>query len=345
MIYGIADFTLQTLQRIPPARRLPASWTHVETAITLPESHVLRFNPSCLWELRPGAQYQGIEINEYGFRGAPPPREKVHGVRIAALGDSATLGLNYGGSDAESWPRQLETLLSKGGIPAEVLNFGIPCFTAAQGAEWYRERGREWQADLLLVSFGAFSESNPAAAGRTDVEEIARSRGWSERATRFFDRFGLCRYIKGQLSPDDPAAAGGSGAVTAIGTMHGSAPSAAPAIVRLPIPQFEASLEAIVGMQKADRHQTALITPIRTGGLIAKRPAAAEYDQAIRRVANKTGVPVLEVGPYFRRLTEPGNAPARFAPESEVFADLYHPSQSGSVYWASFVNRELRASA
>ena len=67
-------------------------------------------------------------------------------------------------------------------------------------------------------------------------------------------------------------------------------------------------------MQKADRHQTALITPIRTGGLIAKRPAAAEYDQAIRRVANKTGVPVLEVGPYFRRLTEPGNAPRASPP-------------------------------
>jgi lysophospholipase L1-like esterase len=335
LAYGAADFTLQTLQRIPPARRLPSSCTRVETAITLPSSGLLRFHPGWLWELRPGAQYQEIEVNAYGFRGpAVAPDATRRGVRIAVLGDSATLGLFFGGSEADTWPRALETDLRNCGIESEVLNFGIPCFSAAQGAEWFRCRGREWKPDLLLVTYGAFVESNPVAKGHTDRDEIARSRDWGVRLGHFMERFGLWRYFRDQGSPAAIAPPSNSPALFGVGA------AAAGNLSRVPIPQFEAALRDIVEMQRADGHQTALITPVRMTAVVDRRHVVADYDEAIRRVGRAERVPVMEAGEYFHRIALPGASD--FIPESDLFADLYHPSQAGAQRLAAFLTLELR---
>lgn len=150
---------------IPP----PDSPTHREhqrliAVLGLPALNgVMEFDPVLFWRLKPelrGYRVAG-RIREHeidftvtthdGLRAAPVPRGR-HGFRVLALGDSCTFGV--GVDDDETWPAQLERLLRDRGVDAEVINAGVPGYTAFQGKRFLETRGIGLEPDLVIATFG-----------------------------------------------------------------------------------------------------------------------------------------------------------------------------------------------
>jgi lysophospholipase L1-like esterase len=72
--------------------------------------------------------------------------------RVLALGDSCTFGL--GVEDDATWPAQLERALRTQGIDAEVVNAGVPGYSAFQGMRFLETRGLSLEPDVVVVTFG-----------------------------------------------------------------------------------------------------------------------------------------------------------------------------------------------
>ena len=86
-------------------------------------------------------------INAWGYRGPERPPEKPDGtLRIAALGDSFTLG--YGVRDDETWPAQLERELG-----VEVLNFGVADADTRAEVNYLEGYALSFQPDVVLLAF------------------------------------------------------------------------------------------------------------------------------------------------------------------------------------------------
>lgn len=118
-------------------------------------------NPDVCLELEPGLEidYTGwlwkvppshISINAQGIRGPTfpqePPRDRL---RIAALGDSFTFG--QGVELAEAFPSVLGRELTSAGLPAEVLNFGVPGHATPQEVALVEDRVAATRPDLVLI--------------------------------------------------------------------------------------------------------------------------------------------------------------------------------------------------
>ncbi len=87
--------------------------------------------------------------NSFGFRGKEFLIEKKTGVkRIAAIGGSTTYG------PKKPYPEVLEELLNRAGIPAEVLNVGVPGWTSAENLVNLLLRVLPLKPDLVVVYQG-----------------------------------------------------------------------------------------------------------------------------------------------------------------------------------------------
>jgi lysophospholipase L1-like esterase len=98
-----------------------------------------------------------VRINDQGFRGADFAIEKPPGtVRVITLGASSTFG--YGVRDHETYPHQLEEILSRTASPGtrfEVLNFGIPHSTSANLVALFVAEGLPLRPDVVTFYEGA----------------------------------------------------------------------------------------------------------------------------------------------------------------------------------------------
>lgn len=103
------------------------------------------------WELRPGE----LDHNSTGFRGRETTRQKPPGVwRIAMIGDSVTYGL--GVEVTQAFPSLLEAKLNAADIGAvDVLNFGVPGYNSFQECTLLKNRGLEFEPDLVIMTFSA----------------------------------------------------------------------------------------------------------------------------------------------------------------------------------------------
>ena len=107
------------------------------------------------WVYRPNSTRQSgtFAINSAGFRSrreysqAPPPDT----LRIALFGDSFTAGDEV--SDDETWGHYLELELNRGGIRAEVLNFGVGGYGMGQAFLRWRHQGRHYRPDMVIFGF------------------------------------------------------------------------------------------------------------------------------------------------------------------------------------------------
>ena len=105
-------------------------------------------NPRLVLELDP----EDPSINDDGFRDRSFPVERGAATRIVALGDSVTFG--WGVPTEDAWPKQLERLLAADDGPdPEVLNLGVGGYNTRQEVEFYEERGRKYDPDLIVVGF------------------------------------------------------------------------------------------------------------------------------------------------------------------------------------------------
>jgi lysophospholipase L1-like esterase len=103
------------------------------------------------YELRPG--WRG-EVNAHGMRDRERRIDRVPGrLRIAALGDSVTYGLML--APTKTWPARLESLLGSadGGPDVEVLNFGVPGYSAQQVAAQLEHRVLPFSPDLAVYAY------------------------------------------------------------------------------------------------------------------------------------------------------------------------------------------------
>ncbi|OGW83294.1 MAG: hypothetical protein A2Z83_04610 [Omnitrophica bacterium GWA2_52_8] len=136
----------------------PAPQPAAEQAVTwveVPEKKWVDYHDVLGWYPQPDKTarletpliHQEIHTNAAGFRGERNYAENKNsgGPRILAVGDSFTFG--FGVADSETFSRRLEER-----NPAlEVLNAGVPGYGIDQVLMLYREIGRKYHPDVVLV--------------------------------------------------------------------------------------------------------------------------------------------------------------------------------------------------
>lgn len=142
-------------------------------------AETMEFDPDLFWTLKPNLRdypVSGrIRSNEIEFFVStnkdrlrnPPVEPEKEEFRILAIGDSCTFGV--GVNDNETWPVQLERIMSRtrpGTV--EVINAGVPGYTAYQGKRFLMKEGFLYLPDLVIASFG-FNDAEVWGC-RTDPE-------------------------------------------------------------------------------------------------------------------------------------------------------------------------------
>jgi len=94
-----------------------------------------------------------VQINAEGRRDLERPVRKPPGTyRILLLGDSFVEAMQV--PVEQTFARQLEAALTRaGGSPVEVISMGVSGYGTASEYLWYRDGGRAYQPDLVLLSF------------------------------------------------------------------------------------------------------------------------------------------------------------------------------------------------
>lgn len=98
-----------------------------------------------------------VKINSAGLRDREYPVEKPKNTyRIMALGDSTTFG--WGAHQDKTYPKWLEQMLNEkppAGCPDhfEVINTGVGNYNSIQEVTFFKERGRLYKPDMVLIGF------------------------------------------------------------------------------------------------------------------------------------------------------------------------------------------------
>ncbi|HEY0781554.1 MAG TPA: hypothetical protein VGE98_03800, partial [Thermoanaerobaculia bacterium] len=121
----------------------------------------LSHNPKIGYEPVP-LTYQGRELSFYDYRGASNSlgyRDVEHAVakapgtyRIVVLGNSVAAGLGVDRFE-DTFPPILGELLKARGLQAEVINLGVSGYNPQQQVETLKDRGLQYQPDLVLVAY------------------------------------------------------------------------------------------------------------------------------------------------------------------------------------------------
>ena len=111
-----------------------------------------------------------VEVNELGFRGPAPRRAAEAGTtRIACLGDSFTHG--WGVAKDQTYPRELERVLSEAGRRVEVLNFGQPGYNLWNTARLYEKVVRPIAPDVCVLGI-YLNDAQPEAGGPRNTDAL-----------------------------------------------------------------------------------------------------------------------------------------------------------------------------
>jgi lysophospholipase L1-like esterase len=130
-------------------------------------------DPDLLYRIRPTVKQRYVDLtwqprfdlkirDDRTFAAKPPGT-----VRIIALGDSSTYGVNT----PRPWPRRLEEILEREAGPGrfQVVNLGVPGYTAFQGRRVLETRGRRLEADVVVIAFGW--NDHLLALGHSDAQQ------------------------------------------------------------------------------------------------------------------------------------------------------------------------------
>jgi lysophospholipase L1-like esterase len=112
-------------------------------------------NPRIGWEPVPLAERASSRagINDLGYRDQNHPVAKPGGVlRVVVIGDSIAQGTGIRQEEA-IFPSLLETRLRSKGVPAEVLNFGVPGYNTQQEVETLKTKALAYSPDIVILSY------------------------------------------------------------------------------------------------------------------------------------------------------------------------------------------------
>ncbi len=159
-----------------------------------PVADIYEASDSLSRRLRPGAILEGHErqlsINRLGFRGPEIPVPKPDGtIRIAALGDSTTFGMEAG-NDASVWVERMvaELNASSTGLHFDAINGGVPGFTIADSIRLFDQRIAKLGPDVVVVDQAA---TDIAAHARRQFGDSARTAAPAASLARFFQEHSL----------------------------------------------------------------------------------------------------------------------------------------------------------
>ena len=106
--------------------------------------------------------YEKWHLNAYGFRGPEVLLAKdSRRLRVVCIGASETFGL-YESADKE-WPRQLESLLTKAGMEAEVINAAMAGMSLPQRTRHLENRLLRFSPDVVvfMLEYGSYAGLTP----------------------------------------------------------------------------------------------------------------------------------------------------------------------------------------
>jgi len=149
--------------------------------------------PFLFWRLRDNLQKRRITgsirdhkidftVTTHNHLRSPPLSPTKKRPRILAIGDSCTFGL--GVNDNETWPAQLQKILNREKIDAEVVNAGVPGYTAFQGKRFLESEGLQLEPDLVTVSFGFNERDYWASQSDFETAAILGKTHWEVQLTR-----------------------------------------------------------------------------------------------------------------------------------------------------------------
>ena len=100
------------------------------------------------------------DVNAQGLRGDEVGIPKPGGtLRILVLGDSIAFGVGVSRDDA--FPNRLEALLRETSAPVEVIDASVRGYSAYNELQFYLEKGRTFEADIVVVAFCMNDVANP----------------------------------------------------------------------------------------------------------------------------------------------------------------------------------------
>ncbi len=301
-----------------------------------------RFDTTCLWSPRPGAELpwtDGARINPDGFRGPQLSIERTPGVlRIATMGGAATLGVGVRWEDTYS--ARLVQILGERGVRAEVLCAGAEDHTAVQGLERWRRTIRVWQPHIVICTYVGKCECLPAPMSQPDGRRLARMRIEPPRegplglrdelrllhlASWLRDLASGVYWQERDLAFMDRRLAQGTGEL------------ARPGQRRVPYDRFVDSLTELFAEIRADKAVPILLSVPRSPGTPSS-DAAEVYQAAAISIAANSGSIVLDGRNAFVRSVADEDVPA-----SDLFLGDLVPSDCGHLALAQGLADEILA--
>ncbi len=271
-------------------------------------------DPDLFWVLRPGLDVVGertrFRTNSLGLRGPEPVRSGGDRPLVLFLGDSVTFG--YGLSWDETFPELVRKRLAQQGLHVDVVNAGIPGYTAFQGRRQWRRLSKRLRPDLVVVSYG-FNDAREMFASDLDVHR-AGARLLGVRALLHERRF--YRLMRGLLASPPWARAGGA------------------PVARLGPADYATTLEGLLadiratgaqGIVLGTPFQTETLTPYGPTWFTLRTPVSGYRDLAAR-IAEREGVPFVRI---------PELCEADPTTNGEWFLDPAHPNAAGNGFIAA----------
>lgn len=163
---------------------------------------LIRYDPELFWGLQPDtADFQvhqsenlwiDVATNSLGQRDDElrEPRSERQ-LRVLCVGDSCTYG--SGVRREESWPDQLERLLPRDRF-VEVINAGVPGYSAYQGVRYLERDGLALEPDIVIFTLG-FNDRR-SWGGLSDAEHAAFARAQDSFLARQLNRSRLVQVVR-----------------------------------------------------------------------------------------------------------------------------------------------------
>ncbi len=296
----------------------------------------LQWDDRLFWSLRPGAMIPDLRerLGPQGFRGAAFRDAKRAGTRrLLCLGDSSTFGIGVEGQD--TYARRLQRWLDSGeNGDWEVLNLGVPGYSAVQMLRLLEDRGPALSPDLVVIYAGAWNDYTPAvrmgdleAAKRIDERRGALSR------VGLLDRLRSYRLLRDTLASRSERPASSIAESYRDGWARAKERPDGP---RLTPTEFEDTLVAILDRIAAVGALPVLVVPPAPRSTSDRFEDGEIYAERIRAVGHARGAPTFDAR---ARLRETG------LPDDVLFVDLIHPSRVGHLLLARGIRREICASS
>jgi len=256
---------------------------------------LLRNDPRLFWSFRPNVPdlairhrrglWKDVATNARGLRDDPLAVPKPTGlVRVLCVGDSCTYGTGVRRED--SIPGVLDARL---GDDVDVVNAGVPGYTAFQATRYLEERGLRLEPDVVVFTLG-FNDAR-SWDGLSDAEHAKRLEARTSGLSALASRSRAVRIVRQYLKRVD-------------GTMATSATRAERSTKRVPVDEYVALLAragelargsgarilyvlwpvaSTVGSGRRSAHQQALVAFCeRTGAeLVDPTPALAADPEGI----------------------------------------------------------------